>query len=362
MKHITAFCSVIIIFIISLFFSLTVKAEHKQKDYPPVPVVTQSVIEKQFNEAITFVGTVKPDQRSLTATEISGLVKEMLYKEGDFVKEGAVLARLKPDSLKIQLKEAKAALNEGLARLDYAESRKERFKDLYEKTVVSIEELQEAEADRDAWDEKAVQYKMKIDRLQYDINQMEIKAPFNGYIISKYTEIGEWLVTGSAVYELINPDSIYVLVNVPEHIAVTLNRNDPAGLTFDAFPDLKVDGNILSIIPHSSEKARTLPVKIGFKNEDKEIKSGLLARVSFFIGKSTVSKLVPKDAIVEMNNQKFVYIVNNGIASPLPVTIGLAHEDLVEVFGGVTADMQIIVRGNERVRPGQSVMIQNAQH
>ena len=352
-KHFKIVFAVIIL--ISIFcVSVNGAPKHEQ---PPAPVVVTKVIEKHFKEPVTLIGTVKPDQRSLVATEVAGLMQNMLFNEGDFVEKNKVIARLKQDSLQIQLEEAQSSLKEAEARLEYAASQTIRFKDLYAKSVVSIEELQESQSEQDAWAERTIQNKSKIARLVYDLDQMQIRAPFSGHIISKYTEIGEWLVKGATVYELINLDSNYVLVNVPEHIAVVLKQNDKVEIKFDAFPNLIIPGNIMSIIPQASKKSRTLPVKVAFSNENKMIISGLLARVVFHTGNEALSKLVSKDAIVEMHNEKFIFAVNDGIATPIQIETGLAHENLIEIIGSVTAGMDIIVRGNERVRPGQPVRI-----
>lgn len=346
---------IVIAILVILYLPCSLVSSATPQKHSPVPVVVEEVVEAQLQETFTFVGTVKPEQRSLVATEIDGLVEELLYKEGDYVEKGSAMARLKQESLQIQLQEARAALNEANARLDYARSKAKRFEDLYQRKVIPVEELQEVEAERDAWSEKAIQLQSKIEGLEYDINQTEIKAPFSGYIISKHTEIGEWLVRGKAVYELIDMESLYILAYVPEHIAVRFKQDDPVQIMFDAFPDIHIQGKILSIIPQASEDARTFPVKVGFKNEGSLIKSGLMARVSFLVSNGGPSKLVHKDAIVEMHNQKFIYIVDNGIANPIQVETGLAHEDLIEVFGPVAVGTPVVVRGNERLSPGQSV-------
>lgn len=356
MKYLILF----VLLIYTLFSINTEAATSHDTKQPPAPVIVSKVIEMQIQPPVTFVGTVEPGQRSLVATEISGLVKNLIYKEGDFVKKGDIVAQLKYNSLRIQSGEAEAALKESLARLEYATSRLIRFKDLYERSVISIEELQETESDKNAWAERSVQYNSKIERLAYDIEQTQIKAPFDGYIISKHTEIGEWLVEGAKVYELINLDSIYVLVYVPEQLAVKLSTDGSATITFDAFPDLVVNGHILTVIPQASLKARTFPVKVGFLNYEGKIKSGLLARVSFLTGNNTTSKLVPKDAIVEMQNKKFVYTIKDGMATPIPVETGMAHDDMIEIFAPVTVGMPIIIRGNERIRPGQPVEVRPA--
>lgn len=353
MKYIT-FIFITLSLLIIICASAISQTKHER---PPAPVVVEKVIEMQIQEPVTFIGTVEPEQRSLIAAEVSGVVEEMLYREGDFVKKGEVLARLKQNSLQIELKDAKAALKESEFRLEYASKQLVRFKDLYEKAVIPIEEYQESESERNAWAEKTIQYQSKIERLKYDLNHMQIRAPFNGHIIEKHTEIGEWLVTGESVYELINLDDIYVLVNATEQVAVTLKPNDPAEIKFDAFPDLILQGSIRAIIPQASENARTLPIKVSFQNRNNIIKSGLFARVSFLTGSNAPSKFVSKDAIVEMNNHKFVFVVSNGMATPIQIETGIAHENRIEVFGPIKVGMDVIIRGNERVMPGQPVQV-----
>jgi hypothetical protein len=85
----------------------------------------------------------------------------------------------------------------------------------------------------------------------------------------------------------------------------------------------------------------------------------MVARVSFLIGEPSLVKLVPKDAIVENGNDKLLYVVNNGTAEPMPVTTGMAYKNLIEVIGPVQTGQLVVIRGNERLRPGQPVNIIN---
>ncbi len=241
--------------------------------------------------------------------------------------------------------------------MEYAISQSIRYKDLYEREVVPIEELQEIEAEKNAWSERTVQYKSNIEKLSYDIEQTNIRAPFDGYVVSKHTEIGEWLIKGNNVYEMVNLDNVYALVYVPELIAMQLVEGGDAEVTFDAFPGLTIEGTILTVIPQASQNARTFPVKVGIQNKEKKIKIGLLTRVSFFSANENVSKFVHKDAIVEMKGQNFIYTVKDGIASPVPVKTGISQNNMIEVESQLPPGADVIIRGNERVRPGQSVKV-----
>jgi len=81
--------------------------------------------------------------------------------------------------------------------------------------------------------------------------------------------------------------------------------------------------------------------------------------VSFLIGQPTVVKLVPKDAIVEQNRNNIVYVVNNGSAHPVQVNRGMSYKDQIEVIGPIETGQLVVIRGNERLRPGQPLKIVN---
>jgi len=122
---------------------------------------------------------------------------------------------------------------------------------------------------------------------------------------------------------------------------------------------MRIEAKVDSIVPQADSESRTFPVRIILDNKDYLIKSGMVARASFLIGNEQPVILVPKDAIVEFNKNKMVYIVNNGSVQPVPVSPGFAFEDLIQVSGQISKGQQVVIRGNERLRPNQPVKVIN---
>ena len=83
----------------------------------------------------------------------------------------------------------------------------------------------------------------------------------------------------------------------------------------------------------------------------------MLCRVSLAVGKPESVLAVPKDAVVNLGQQHLLYVVRDGVAQPLQVQLGSASDSMVEVKGKIEAGMQVVTRGNERLRPGQPVQI-----
>jgi multidrug efflux pump subunit AcrA (membrane-fusion protein) len=136
-----------------------------------------------------------------------------------------------------------------------------------------------------------------------------------------------------------------------------------------ALPATPLTGVISAIVPQADVQARTFPVKILVKNELSEdgplVKSGMYARVMLPTGQRQLATLVLKDAIVLGGPQPVVYVVDvpsadakQGKARPVPVQLGVADGNMIQVRGGLQTGQLVVVQGNERLRPGQDVQIQ----
>lgn len=324
---------------------------------PPAPVVVTEVKEQNLQKPVTLVGAVEPLRRSTIASEIAGLVEEFPAEEGDVVKKGDLLAKLRTKSLEINLREAKAQKVEAEARYRLAKKNLERFQELYKKGVASLQQLQDAETEKDANSARVSQLQAQIDSHTYDLARSKIVAPFDGYVTAEHTEVGQWIEVGGPVVELIDISRAEIDVDVPERYISQIKLGDLATINFDALPDLSIEGRITSIVPQADNESRTFPIKVVVDNEEGLIKSGMVARVSFLIGEPSLVKLVPKDAIVEQNRSNFVYVVNDGTVMPVQVSTGIAYKDLIQIIGPVEMGQLVVTRGNERLRPNQPVTI-----
>ena len=345
--------------LIPLIVGFVVISPVKAQVPPPSPVVIAKVEEQKVQRPITLVGNSEPSKRSLIASEISGLVESFPVKEGDYIKKGDVLAIFETKPLEIRLREAKASKREAQARYELAQKNYQRFQELKNKGIASIQQLQDMESEQKAWSAKTSQLQAQIDRYEYDLDKAKIVAPFSGYVTNERTEVGQWIDEGGPVVELIDIDTVEITVDAPERYISQIKLDDKATVNFDALPDVTLEGMVSSIVPQADKAARTFPVKIVIDNKDHIIKSGMVARVSFLIGEPSLVKLVPKDAIVERNNLKFVIVVNNGTAQPVPVNTGVAYKNLIEIIGPINIGQPVVIRGNERLQLGQPVKVVN---
>ncbi|MGP0593417.1 efflux RND transporter periplasmic adaptor subunit [Nitrospira sp. T9] len=324
---------------------------------PPSPVKVVTVLSKQVQRSVSLVGTAEPRKRSLVASEVAGLVKAFPGKEGQFVKKGQLLASLRTDTLDIRLDSAVASHREAKARYDQAQKDLERIKMLFAKELVTQKEMDDAIVEESALEKRLIQLEAEIRLVRDQVTKSRILAPFPGWITKEYTEIGQWVEEGGPVVELVDLAKVEVQVPLPEEYVRDVRVGDPVMAVFDALPGREVEGTVFSVVAQADRSARTFPVKVVLSNPDLRIKSGMVARVQLAVGAPYQAVVIPKDALVLKGGKEFVFIVANNTVTQVMVSPIAHFEDVVEVQGEIEQGMQIVVEGNERLLPGQSVRI-----
>lgn len=335
-------CAGIVVFhTIVLFFisdrSLAQGQMHK------APVVVSRVIQMDVRQPVKMVGTVFPLRESIVAGEVEGLVVEFPVKRGDYVKEGQVLAKLRTTTLDIRLKGAKA--DEHLARIKY-----ERAKELYESKTISNQELDEFET-------KLVAQEAVVEGVEDEIGKCTITAPFDGRITEESTEVGQWLKKGDSVVSMLQMDYVKVRVPVPEKYIQNMKIGDESEVRFPALGSITRTGHIVHIVPQADKRARTFPVYVKLDNKDEAIKSGMFAEATFEMGSLLSATMILKDGIVRRGGGEFIYLAVDGKVTEVPVQTGIAYKNLIQIMGDLKPGIDVIVRGNERVRNAQEIQV-----
>lgn len=324
---------------------------------PPAPVHVAPVLQQEVKQTVTLVGTVEPWKRSIVASEVEGLVQAFPAEEGMKVKRGKLLARLRTETLRIQLDSASALFRESKARYQRAKRDLSRFRVLLKKELVTQKDFDDALAEETALKEHLSQLGAEIRQVRDSLNQSMIVAPFDGWITQEFTEIGQWVEEGGAIVEMVDLSHVQVDIPLPERYVSKIETGDPVTATFDGLPEFEAQGQVFSLVAQADRTARTFPVKVEIPNPGLAIKSGMVSRVTFRIDRPHQGLVVPKDALVLRGGKEFVFRVNQGMADQIPVTAVLHLEDLVEIKGEIQEGMTVVVEGNERLFPGQPVRI-----
>ncbi len=385
----------------------------------PAHVEVAAVIAKSVVPGRTFVGTVVPSRVSTVGTEVEGLVVAYLVDEGDRVEAEQPLCRLRTRALEIALAgaqaqlrlrqqelielengarpeeraQAQARLGQAKADLELARWKRERTRALFEKGSVTEDEVKEtslaalrgeekvreeeegvalveagprAERKEQARANVAVQQAV-VDRLDEDLKRHTILAPFAGYVVREHVEVGQWLGKGSPVVEIAALDEVDILLPVLEDYVTGIRVGARAAVTVGALAGAAREGKVVHVVPSGDPRARTFPVKVRVPNPPERgavrLKAGMFARVVLAVGEPAPALLVPKDALVLGGPSPIVYVVDEPASTvrPVPVEAGLAEDGLIVVTGPLAEGQKVVVRGNERLRPGQPVVVVNGK-
>ncbi len=386
----------------------------------PSKVSVASAIERDdVSTGRLFVGTVTERRRSEVGSAVSGRVVELLVNEGDRIEKGKPLARLLTRNMEIQIAVAKADLElrqqellelkngsreeerrqaesrmkAAEATMRYAKTKLARTKGLVDRNATTRDEIEEntslSETATDTFlaskanydlvmagprSETIAQAKARVLAAQEEVNRLldllekhTINAPFTGYVITKHTEVGQWIESGKLVAEIVEVDPIEVHVAVHEAYVPRLTLGVSARVEVEALPQETFVGKVIAIVPKADEKSRTFPVKVALSNRQQPdgtplLKPGMFAKVTLPVDQKSHVLLVPKDSLVLGGPQPVVYVVRvdekmqKSIVQSVPVQLGIAADSWIEVRGDLKPGQQVVVEGNERLRHGAEVV------
>lgn len=331
----------------------------------PSRVLVSPVEQQEVAPTMRLVGTVRPQLRSVVASEIAGLVSELLAEEGDAVTKGQVLCRLRDTRLRFNQAEAvarqaemAAVLVERIAEAEKARFEMERTARLWKSQQCSEKEQLDARADFEAAQGRTEQARMALEAqkaaalgLADDVARCEITAPFDGFVVSKQTEVGAWVDRGGAVVDMIALSTVRVRVMVPESVVSFCQVGETAQVDVEAIGRVYA-GRIARVIPDADERARTLPVEIDIANPSGELKAGMFVRAAVPSGPKSRQFVVSKDAVVVRGPMSVVYLVQTtpqgAMAIPTPIQVLAEVVDHVAIAApGLSPESLVVVRGNE---------------
>lgn len=342
---------IVILLVAALLVSLPAHAQQAAN------VVVGKVTKGDVAPSTEFVGTVYFSELSDVAAEVSGKAVEVAVQDGDGVKKGDVLVRLNSDILSAQIANARAVLEQATAESEQARLEKDRITRLFNTKSVAEGEYDEKRLTFRSTEASMAAAKAKLHELALEMQKATIRAPFDGLVVDTPVDRGEWVNTGQTVATVVRDDEFDVVVNLPQRAFGAVKP----GLKVTVKSSLEeYAGEVYAVVPKGDVASRTFPVKIRVKDDGK-LAEGMEVRVSLPSGTANQTLIVPRDAIVSSMGKLVVVAVVEGKAQHVPVTVvGFRGMDAGVQGDGLKEGMDVVVKGNERLRPGQPVQpVQN---
>ena len=351
-------CILIILWLTAMAVPMRVAAQAAQAEdkqgvqQPAVPVVTAKARTGKVTLQNEFIGSIEFPEVSDVAAEVQGRVSAAFFEEGDILAADHIMVELDNALLSKDLEAAKAQHAQALADLESARLEFGRMNTLYSSKSVSEKEFDEARLTMKALQQKALSFKAEAERLKLEIAKSHIRAPFAGVVLKKHASRGEWVSPGTVIATLARNDVVEAVVEVPQVVLPFLSKGQNVSVSVLGNTHA---GTISAIIPQGNLTTRTFPVKVRIGNIS-GLMQGMEAKVSLPAGTQVEATIVPRDAVISQRGQTTIWTVRDGKAEPVPVTIDAWLGNEVAVHGpGLSAGMPVVVKGNERLRPGQPV-------
>lgn len=315
----------------------------------------------------TTTSTVKSENEVTLSAQRTGRVTRLPVKEGDRVNAGTLIARLDLTEESVQ---SENALKQSKATFEEAEKNLRRMEDLFSKGMVSQQDL---DAVRRAYDISQSQYRASTEDVRVRQGYSIIRAPFDGVIANKFTEVGELLLPGKQIVTMVDPERTYVLSTIDEVDVGRLRTGLPVAITVDAFPGERFDGVIRRISPIVSGgklETRTADVWISFLKRSPQIKPGMSADVEILVATLENVLSVPSQAVIDRDGKKQVYVVSGSAVLPgktytanlRPVEIGETNWSYTEITGGLPQGAYVITTPEvEGLKDGSKVRIEQQE-
>ncbi|MBL4851044.1 MAG: efflux RND transporter periplasmic adaptor subunit [Gammaproteobacteria bacterium] len=338
--------------LISVFILPSLRAA----DGPPsAPVVVAVAKQQAIAPSSWFFGSVYSRSQANIASEITGRLLEVA-EVGKQVKQGDVLARIDASAIKLQYDELRAQITSEQARLTFFSSEVERLQQLAKTNHAARTQLEQTQSDRDATQGALAAARSRFAQAKDRVERSAIKAPFDGTVAQRLLQPGEWADSGAAIVELIDINSLEVRVRIPLSSMRYIQAD--TSLRVKSAND-QVLATLRSLVPVGDIASRLADLRLNFQHP--AWRPGQSVRVSIPTGAAKQSLVVPRDALVLRANASRVYRINDDeLAEPVDVILGDADGKWIEVNGDLAAGDRVVIRGGERLRPGQKVTIQTA--
>ncbi|HEX2867494.1 MAG TPA: efflux RND transporter periplasmic adaptor subunit [Ignavibacteriales bacterium] len=359
-----------------------------------IAVQVEGVQKRNITQKVSATGKINPEYQVVITPEVTGEIVELPVKEGDVVKKGQLLIRIKPDTYiasrdraAASLESAKAGLQRSKAVLDKVEADYARIQELYKKKLSSEAELEQAKSnylssksDLDAQKSSVAQFQAALKEAQENLYKTTIYSPMNGTISQLNVELGERVLgsgfsQGTNIMTVADLSQMEATVDVDENDVVLVSLGDTAKIQIDAYGNKEFQG-VVSQIGNSAkttaegtqQEVVNFEIKIRLANTKDNIRPGMSCNadietetrnnvLSVPIQSVTARGIKPpeekkegEEAAAQVKTDKMkdkkpkevVFVVENNKAKMKEVKTGISDDSYIEVISGLNGNEKVV--------------------
>jgi RND family efflux transporter MFP subunit len=334
-------------------------------------VGVDEVREEPLSQTVAVVGQMVAKRSSRVAAQVAGAVKTVHVQVGDNVTAGDVIAELDSDSklaergvLQAQIATAEAELEAARIQLTLTMQELTRQSRLEKSGAFSKsrfetaqQEVLKAQAQIERNRAVIATHQASVHMTQLEIDRATITAPFDGIVVERLTDSGNYLRVGDPVIRLLSDSQLEIEAEVPSLRIAGLKPGYRVAASLE--DGTEFSALVRAVLPIENPLTRTRPVRFVPNWPDNVARLADAQSVTVYVpvGPPRDVVTVHKDAIVRQAGRALVYVVNDGTAAPRTVQLGEATGSRFEVVAGLKVGDVTVIRGNERLLPGAKVRV-----
>jgi RND family efflux transporter MFP subunit len=331
-------------------------------------------------------GYAVAQRKAAVSSKSTGRLVFLGVEEGSRVKKGEILAYLENEDLAAarnqagaQVKQAEADLGTAQAELVDAELQHRRFKTLVEQDLIPKQDFDTATAryKKARAGIAAAQARIKVAQAglanaQAALEYTYIRSPFAGVVTTKYADVGEVVApfgaaanARAAVVTMADLGSLMVEVDVAESNLDKVQLGQPCEISLDAIPDRRFAGQVHMIVPTADRTKATVLTKVKFLERDDRLLPEMSAKVAFLSkpldpAAQQPRLIIPKGAVVARQDRSWAFLVTGNQVKLVPLTLGPAMNDLVEVAEGLKEGDRVVLNPPPSLKDGSKIKVKES--
>lgn len=316
----------------------------KNEPVVAIPVEAIKVGRGEISSTYRTTSTLESKADAEVNSKSTGIVQTVLVEEGDLVEAGQVLATLDTERQVIQLAKGRADLGQLKSEL-------ERVEKMYARKLVSADVY-----DKLKWQVESLSASVSMQELA--LRDTKIIAPISGVIARRYVKVGQLMTefSSKSLFTVVSQQRLEAVINLPEHQLSRAKVGQTAFLNFAGMPQRQA--KIVRISPVVDATSGTARVTIGIDNDDLVLKAGMFTQVELQYDNKTDALLVPKRAVMAMDNANSVFVVGaDNTVVRKAIKLGYESDEFMEVVEGLAEGEQVVTAGQAGLKDKTTVNV-----
>lgn len=333
-----------------------------------VTVLAVNPVRRDMFETIRATGNLEAVNRMEVFSQVPGVIKKCLVKEGQTVKKKQIMAKLDDRELKLNNRQAYAALRQARVNEDNLKETLERNEELYDDQLISDQQIEQLRAQYQMARAQVKSARVAKDLARLNLSYATIKSPMGGTVATRNCELNQRVTTADTIFEVAELGKLRIRIFVTEEEVHRINTGArPVRMKFDALEGRsekgEFTGKVVFISPVVNPDNGTVEVRIESANPGNVLTEGMFGRLTIETNLHENTLAIPKQALVGEEGHYQVFVAktsstdNTSTAHKVDVVTGIADADYVEILdGSIDTETLVIIEGQNLLGEGDPIV------